>query len=249
MCGRFRVARSKELLEEAFGAEADFAVEDDAGAEVADSGARWGASYAPRYNAAPGQKILVVRQDAARQNSAQPVRKLSPLRWGLLPAWAKDESLGYKMINARAETAAAKPAFREAMRRRRCLIPADGFYEWRRDGKRRIPYCFTLADGRLFAFAGLWEQWRGSQGKTVESCTILTSESNELVSEIHDRMPVILAPENYDLWLDPGFARPEALEPMLQPYPAARMRRYRVGERVNSVQYDDPECAAEIPAA
>ena len=155
------------------------------------------------------------------------MRRLCALRWGLIPAWAKDAAVGYKMINARAESAADKPAFGEAMRRRRCLIPADGFYEWKRAGKEKIPYCFTLADDAVFAFAGLWERWKNPQGETVESCTILTTTPNELVRDVHDRMPVILAPDAYELWLDPGFSRVPELQPLLKPY-AGAMRRYRV---------------------
>jgi putative SOS response-associated peptidase YedK len=227
MCGRFRVARSKEILEEAFEAEDSL------------SPVEW----LPRYNVAPGQAVVAVRQD-----SAGPVRRLAPLRWGLIPAWANDAAAGYKMINARAETAAARPAFCEAMRRRRCLIPADGFYEWKRAGKEKLPFCFTLADDAVFAFAGLWEQWRSPQGQTVESCAILTTAPNELVRDVHDRMPVILAPDAYDRWLDSGFRRVEELQPLLKPYSGA-MRRYRVSSRVNQVKNDDAECAAEVEAA
>jgi putative SOS response-associated peptidase YedK len=227
MCGRFRVARSKEILEE------DFEAEDSLNA----------VEWEPRYNVAPGQAVVAVRQDAERA-----VRRLAPLRWGLIPAWANDAAVGYKMINARAETAADRPAFREAMRQRRCLIPADGFYEWKRAGKEKLPFCFTLADDAVFAFAGLWEQWRSPQGQTVESCAILTTAPNELVREVHDRMPVILAPDAYDLWLDPGFRRVSELQPLLKPY-AGAMRRYRVSSRVNQVTNDDAECAAEVEAA
>jgi putative SOS response-associated peptidase YedK len=227
MCGRFRVARSKEILEEAFDAEDSL------------SPVEW----SPRYNVAPGQAVVAVRQEAE-----MPVRRLAPLRWGLVPAWAKDAAVGYKMINARAETAAARPAFREAMRRRRCLIPADGFYEWKHAGKERLPYCFTLAGNALFAFAGLWEAWKSPQGQMVESCAILTTAPNELVRDVHDRMPVILTPDAYDLWLDPGFTRVEELLPLLKPY-AGAMRRYRVSSRVNQVKNDDAECAAEVEAA
>jgi putative SOS response-associated peptidase YedK len=227
MCGRFRVARSKEILEEVFDAEDSL------------SPVEW----SPRYNVAPGQAVVAVRQDVGR-----PVRQLAPLRWGLIPAWAKDAAAGYKMINARAETAAARPAFCEAMRRRRCLIPADGFYEWKRAGKEKLPFCFTLADDAVFAFAGLWEQWRSAQGETVESCAILTTTPNELVRDVHDRMPVILAPDAYELWLDPGFGKVPELQPLLKPYTGA-MRRYRVSSRVNQVTHDDAECAAEVEAA
>jgi putative SOS response-associated peptidase YedK len=227
MCGRFRLARSKEILEEAF--------------EVEDglSPVEW----SPRYNVAPGQAVVAVRQDPQRAR-----RQWATLRWGLIPAWAKDAAVGYKMINARAETAAAKPAFREAMRRRRCLIPADGFYEWKQAGKEKLPYCFTLADDAVRAFAGLWERWRDPQGQAVESCTILTTEPNEMVRDVHDRMPAILAPESYALWLDPGVTRVEEVLPLLKPYSGA-MRRYRVSSRVNHVTCDDAECAAEVEAA
>lgn len=221
------MARSKQILDEAFDAEDSL------------SPVEW----QPRYNVAPGQAVVAVRQEAER-----PVRRLAPLRWGLVPAWAKDAAVGYKMINARAESAADRPAFCEAMRRRRCLIPADGFYEWKRAGKEKLPYCFTLADDALFAFAGLWEQWRSPQGQAVESCTILTTAPNELVRDVHDRMPVILAPEAYDVWLDPAFTRVAELQPLLKPY-AGAMRRYRVSSRVNQVKNDDAECAAEVEAA
>jgi putative SOS response-associated peptidase YedK len=226
MCGRFRVARSKEILEEAF----------DADGESLD--------WVPRYNVAPGQMIAVVRQDAA-----QPVRRFAQLRWGLIPSWMNDPSVGYKMINARSETVSAKPAFRELMRTRRCLIPADGFYEWKRVGKEKLPFCFTLTDEPVFALAGLWERWKSPQGPVIESCTILTAAANELMCDIHDRMLVILGRDAYDLWLDPGFNRVDELRPLLRPYAADAMRRYRVSQRVNQVKNDDAECAAEIDAA
>ena len=228
MCGRFRLARKKELLEECFGAECPL---DDP-------------EWTARYNVAPGQEIAAVRQDPA-----EPVRRLEFVRWGLVPWWAKEPTIGYKMINARAETAAERPAFRDALRARRCLVPADGFYEWKREGKQKLPFCFTMADDGLFAFAGLWERWRSPQGETLESCAILTTEANELMKDVHDRMPVIVPPEAYELWLDPGFHKLSELRPLLKPYPTAGMRRYRVSERVNYVQNDDADCAAEIDAA
>jgi putative SOS response-associated peptidase YedK len=231
MCGRFRLARKKEILEEEF--DAEWVAEDD------------GAEWVPRFNVAPGQEIAVVRQDAAR-------RQLSQMRWGLIPSWTNDPSLGhklsYKMINARSETAAAMPAFREPLRLRRCLIPADGFYEWKRAGKEKLPFCFTLADGSLFALAGVWDRWKNSQGRWIESCSILTTTPNELARDLHDRMPVILARDRYELWLDPGFRNVAELQPLLKPYPAEAMRRYQVSQRVNQVQNDDAECAAEFDA-
>jgi putative SOS response-associated peptidase YedK len=234
MCGRFRLARKKEILEEEFGAEA-------VGDELA-----WAAMSSPRYNVAPSQQIPVLRQDALRQDSTTPRRTLSPMLWGMIPSWSRDAAIGYKTINARSESAASRPAFREPLRTQRCLIPADGFYEWRREGKQKFPFCFTMADNSLFAFAGLWDRWRSPQGEIVESCTILTTRPNELLREIHDRMPVILSRRHYDLWLDPGFHSVTELRPLLAPFPAEQMRRYPVSQRVNNVKYDDAECAEEI---
>jgi putative SOS response-associated peptidase YedK len=229
MFGQFRVARKKEILEEEFDAE-----------WVADDDLDW----LPRYNVAPGQEIAVVRQDAA-----QPVRHLSQMRWGLIPSWTNDPSVGYKMINARSETAATMRAFRDPLRLRRCLIPADGFYEWKRAGKEKLPFCFTSADESVFALAGIWDRWKNPQGRWIESCSILTTTPNELVRDLHDRMPVILARDAYELWLDPGFQKVAELQPLLRPYSAEAMRRYRVSQRVNQVNNDDAECAAEIDTA
>ena len=228
MCGRFRVARKKEILEAEFGA------------DVADDDQDW----VPRYNVAPGQEIAVVRQD-----SAQPVRRLSQMRWGLIPSWTNDPSIGYKMINARSETVATMASFREPFRSQRCLIPADGFYEWKRAGKEKLPFCFTLLDEAVFAFAGIWDRWKDPQGKWIETCSILTTKPNELVQDIHDRMPVILARDLYDVWLDPGFCKVSELQPLLKPYSAEAMRRYRVSQRLNQVKNDDAECVAEINPA
>jgi putative SOS response-associated peptidase YedK len=236
MCGRFRVTRKKEILEEAFAA-----VDEDESA--------WMPPFRERYNVAPGQQVAAVRQPALSKDASSPVRTLSPLRWGLLPPWSKQLSDGYKMINARAETAAERPSFRAAMRERRCLIPADGFYEWRTEGKTKLPFCFTMADESVFALAGLWERWRSPEGASIESCTILTTTPNELLRDVHDRMPVILPREHWELWLDPGFTRVSELQPMLAPYPAEQMRRYRVSPRVNQVKNDDAECSAPVEAA
>jgi putative SOS response-associated peptidase YedK len=141
------------------------------------------------------------------------------------------------------------PSFREAFHSRRCLIPADGFYEWKRAGKEKLPFCFTLADEAVFAFAGIWERWKAPEGPWIESCSILTTKPNELVKDVHDRMPVILAPETYDMWLDPGFTKTVELQPLLKPFPTEAMRRYRVSQRVNRVTNDDAECATEIDPA
>ncbi len=165
------------------------------------------------------------------------------MRWGLVPYWAEDASVGDKMINARSETAAEKPAFRESLQRCRCLIPADGFYEWPRRIKAKQAFYFGLSDDSLFAFAGLWDRWRAPDGTTLETCTILTTTPNQLLADVHDRMPVILPPTSYDLWLDPRFRDSAATTEMLKPYDAGRMRRYAVSTRVNSVTNDDSECS------
>jgi putative SOS response-associated peptidase YedK len=228
MCGRFRIAQKKAILEEVFAAQ-----------DVADDG-----DWVPRYNVAPGQEIAIVRQDAT-----SPVRLLSRVRWGLIPSWAKNPSVGFKLINARAETAADMPSFREALRLRRCLIPADGFYEWKRHGKEKLPFCFTLLDEAVFAFAGLWDEWKSPPGLAIATCSILTTTPNRLMQDVHDRMPVILERDAYERWLDPGLTRVAELQPLLKPYPAEAMRRYRVSQRVNHVKNDDPECALAIDAA
>jgi len=168
------------------------------------------------------------------------------MRWGLIPFWAKDPSIGFKMINARAETVAAKPAFREAIRKRRCLIPADGFYEWLKNGKVKTPFCFTMADDSIFAFAGIWDSWRNPEGKAIETCSIITTTPNALLIDIHDRMPVILPDDAYDLWLDPGFQKPDAICDLLKPFDPNLMRRYEVSNRVNLVKNDDPACAEPV---
>ena len=224
MCGRFRLTRAAKVAEL-------FAIDPDD-------------DWVPRYNIAPAQDILVIRQ-----HPEEPRRFASNMRWGLIPLWAKDASIGYKMINARAETVASKPAFRETLKKRRCLIPGDGFYEWVKNGKTKTPFCFTMADESIFAFAGIWEQWKNTEGKMVETCSIITTTPNSLVRDVHDRMPVILPDDAYDLWLDPGFTKMEELQPLLKPYDADAMRCYRVSQRVNQVKNDDPECAVEIEAA
>jgi putative SOS response-associated peptidase YedK len=226
MCGRFRLSREgKEIIE-------DFAVDGEI-------------EWSPRYNIAPSDAVPIIRQD-----HHNPVRKFGLARWGLIPSWAKDATIGFKTINAASETAAAKPAFRDAMKWRRCLIPADGFYEWKAlAAKQKQPYCFGMADDSMFAFAGLWDRWRDSQGNTLASCTILTTKPNALVSEIHDRMPAILRREDYDLWLDPGIVEPARVADLLLPLDPRLMRKYPVSTRVNSVKNDDPECAREISPA
>ena len=198
---------------------------------------------APRYNIAPTQEVAAVRAGAAGG------RELVALHWGLIPAWANDRTMAARMINARAETLAAKPAFRSALRARRCLVVADGFYEWRKVGAGKRPYFIGLASARPFGFAGLWERWAGAGGDAVESCTIVTTVANELVAPIHDRMPVILEPAEFALWLDPALRDPEALQALLRPRAAAGMVAYPVSELVNSPRNDVPECRAPLAAA
>ena len=189
----------------------------------------------------PPQNVPVIRQ-----HPEQPKRLGSRMRWGLIPFWAKDPNIGFKMINARAETVAIKSAFRESLRKRRCLIPADGFYEWRKNGKVKTPFCFTMADESIFAFAGIWDTWRNPEGKAIETCSIITTTPNTLLADIHDRMPVILPDDAYDLWLDPGFQKPDAISDLLKPFDPALMRRFEVSSRVNLIKNDEPECGKPV---
>jgi putative SOS response-associated peptidase YedK len=197
--------------------------------------------WTPRYNIAPTQPVPVIRQ-----NPKEPVRELSLFRWGLIPSWAKDMSGAAMMINARSETASTKPAFRDALNSRRCLIPADGFYEWQKGGKTKRPYCFEVNEGQLFAFAGIWDRWNGPTGNWIKSCSILTTTPNAVTSTVHDRMPVILDPDCYDLWLDPGMHDMTVVSDMLKPFDARLMRCYPVSSRVNHVANDDAECSLPI---
>ena len=210
-------------------------------------------NLAPRYNVAPTQEVPVVRLEGEEE----PNRHLRMLRWGLIPSWAKDRKIAYKTINARAETVAEKPSFRTAFRRRRCLILADGFYEWRKEGEAKQPYRIVMADRGPFAMAGLWESWRDPEDKSlVESCTIIVTEANSYLSRLHHRMPVILAPEDHAAWLDPSAAG-AALQALMKPFEAAPLTAYPVSTHVNKPANDDPACidaigeeiAAASPAA
>jgi putative SOS response-associated peptidase YedK len=221
-----RLSRRKQIIEEHF---------DSVSGEE---------DWSPRYNVAPTQPVPIIRQ-----HPKEPRREMSLARWGLIPWWAKDASGAARMINARSETAATLPAFRDAFKARRCIVPADGFYEWQKIGKTQQPFCFEVNDGELFAFAGLWERWKDANGKALETCSILTTTPNSVTSTVHDRMPVILDPGNYDVWLDPGFADATALSDLLKPYDARRMRSYPVSARVNSVVNDDVECSARVDTA
>ncbi len=200
-------------------------------------------ALAARYNIAPTQDVAAVRASTGGG------RELVELHWGLLPPWVRERSVAGRMINARAETLADKPAFRAAFRSRRCLIVADGFYEWQRLGVRRQPHFIGFADGRPFGLAALWERWPGGgSGPVVESCTIVTTAANEVVSPLHDRMPVILDPNEFALWLDPGARDPEALRPLLRPHAAAAMRAYPVSPLVNDPAHDGPACREPLAA-
>jgi putative SOS response-associated peptidase YedK len=226
MCGRYRLSRRKQILEERF--EADFGEQD----------------WTPRYNIAPTQPVPVLRQ-----RPGKPKRVLSLMRWGLIPSWTKDASGAAGMINARSETAAEKPAFRDPMRFRRCLIPADGFYEWRRTGASKQPFCFELENGELFAFAGVWDGWRDPSGQWIRSCSILTTAPNALTATIHNRMPVILHRDDYDLWLDPDMTKVESVSEPLKPFAACLMHSFPVSSRINQVANDDEACSAVVEFA
>lgn len=168
------------------------------------------------------------------------------MRWGLIPSWAKDMTIGTRTLNARSETITKTPAFRDSILKKRCLIPADGFYEWRKIGSVKQPYCFEVGKGEVFALAGLWDEWQSPEGEIIESCTILTTTPNSLVSDLHDRMPVIVPVDKYDLWLDPDVTDFEAIRDILKPYDPDQMRRYPVSRRLNNSHNDDAESAAPI---
>lgn len=221
MCGRFTLMLDAEDLQEEFGL-----------AEVP-------TDFRPRYNIAPSQAVLVLADSTGR--------RAEWMRWGLVPSWAKDVSIGYKLINARSETVMEKPSFRSAFRSRRCLIFADGFYEWQKSAGKgpSQPFHFTLAGGKLCAFAGLWETWRPPEGEEpLRSCTILTTAANELVAPVHERMPVILNREAAVNWL--AASDPSALMGLLKPFPAENMRASAVSRRVNSPDADGPELVTPV---
>jgi putative SOS response-associated peptidase YedK len=197
--------------------------------------------FEPRYNIAPSQPIAAVLETDGE-------RMVSELRWGLIPAWAKDAAIGSKLINARAETLSEKPSFKNAFRSRRCIIPASGFYEWAKKGAHaKQPFYFYLKEKPVFGFAGLWEEWLDKEsGELVETCTIITTEANEVLEPVHDRMPVILKAENYDQWLDEKLKDTGRLQHLLAPYPAEEMTAHAVGKAVNSPAYDSPELIEQL---
>jgi putative SOS response-associated peptidase YedK len=195
----------------------------------------------PRYNVAPMQEVPIVRVSPAG------ARELVTVRWGLVPRWAKDPSIGARMINARGETVASKPSFRTAFRRHRCLIPANGFYEWMQaaDGRKQ-PVLIAMKDGGVFGFAGLYERWLSPDGEPLDTCTILTTDANELLRTVHERMPVIVRPDDYARWLDPAQDGPPAV---VAPYPSGAMTWWPVSTRVNSVRHDDGSLIERLPEA
>ncbi len=220
MCGRFALAVDLKTLIEAFGIEIT-------PEKIKD--------LSPRYNIAPSQQVVGVYQ--AEDGS----RQLDYFRWGLIPHWAKDEKIGDKMINARSETAAEKPAFRSSFRSKRCLIPASAFYEWKKEDKEKIPFCIRSQDQTPMAFAGLWDSWLGPEG-VIQSCSILTTEANQPLKPLHDRMPVILQPEDYQPWLNLPIHDTEYLNTLLRPCPNDFIEAYEVDRLVNSPKNDNPEC-------
>jgi putative SOS response-associated peptidase YedK len=223
MCGRYRLSRRKQIIEEYFGS------------------APWDDDWNPRYNIAPTQPVPVIRQ-----HPKEPVRQISTMRWGLIPSWAKDASVATGTINARSETAATKPAFRDPIKFRRCLIPADGFYEWSRTANGKQPYCFEVNEGELFAFAGLWDGWKIAEGQWIKTCSILTTTPNVVTGAVHDRMPVILRKDDYDVWLDPGMQNVAAISELLKPFDPRLMRCYPVSSRINHVGNDDEDCSRPV---
>jgi putative SOS response-associated peptidase YedK len=230
MCGRFARRSTQEVLADWFGVE----MEDMP-------------FFAPSYNVAPQSTQPVVRLNT---KTGKP--EFALMRWGLVPYWAKDPKIGYTTINARAEEAAEKPLYRDAVKRRRCLVPADAFYEWQKlEGKAKKPFAFGLQSGEPYAFAGLWERWKPKEGEPLETFTILTTDPNELAERVHDRMPVILEPKDYDRWMEPGDPTRLPLD-LLRPFPAEKMRSWPIHERVGNVRNDEAdllkECEAEDAA-
>jgi len=223
MCGRFTLFEADTILSREFGVSVI-------------------PPLVPRYNIAPSQPVAAVRATPAGSG-----REIAFLRWGLIPSWSKDPAVGSRLINARAETARDKPSFRNAFRRHRCLIPANGFYEWQRQERGKQPYFVRMRDERLFAFAGLWDRWESPDKGAIETCTILTTVSNAVLAPIHDRMPVILPPTEYARWLDPALRDADSLAPLLVPFPPDKMLASQVSPRVNSPAVDDERCMAPLP--
>ena len=237
MCGRFTLQATGNALAEYFGLSEE-------------------PETAPRYNIAPTQPVAIIRLNRVQPDK----REWALTQWGLIPSWAKDPSIGSRMINARSETAAEKPSFRAAYKRRRCLVPMDGFYEWKTldtDGpkkkKRKQPYYIRMQSSEPFAVAGLWEHWAGADGSELETCTLLTTTPNEVMEPLHHRMPVIVAPHDYDLWLGTELQGADAskqdisnLRHLLRPYDVAPMEAYPVSTYVNNARHEGPTCVEPV---
>jgi len=218
MCGRFTLTVSPDTLSSIFKAE-------------------WSSPFKPRYNIAPTQQSPVVRISPADNKL-----HIDLMKWGLIPSWADDASIGNHMINARSETVDQKPSFRTALKHRRCIVPASGFYEWQAVEGKKHPLYIKLKDDSLMMFAGIWDHWKNLEGEVIESFSILTTSTNELIMPLHDRMPVILTPQYKDIWLDSQLADPEQLKPLFKPYPSDLMEMYHVCDLVNSPRNDTPGC-------
>ncbi|MEI8006538.1 MAG: SOS response-associated peptidase [Bacteroidota bacterium] len=217
MCGRYSFAVVDELIEERFGVRVRTAI------------------YKARYNCAPGQELAVISNSTPRE--------ISLFHWGLIPSWAKEKSIGYKMINARSETILEKPSYKNAFRSRRCLVPADSFFEWKKDSEK-TPYRILMKDEKPFAMAGIWDHWTTADGEIIHSFSILTTSSNEMMSSIHDRMPVILAAADEKRWLSP--LSDSELLGILKPYPAEKMKAYKISKLVNSPKNDSAEILTPV---
>jgi len=222
MCGRFTQTAPPEVIAD------QFQIDDPP-------------LFKPNYNISPTQHVAIVRL-----NLESVKRECVLVRWGLIPSWAKDAKIGNQCINAKGETVAEKPAFRSAFKKRRCLVIADGFYEWQRLGERKQPMWIGRTDKRPFALAGLWEHWQPADGEPLETCTIITTEPNDLMAPIHNRMPVILVPASYDQWLDLN-AQAEPLKTLLRPYPSEELRAYPVSTLVNNPRHNVPQCLEPVP--
>lgn len=225
MCGRYTLSSPIEVVADLFSVDPGNAPQ----------------SLVPRFNVAPTQSVPVVR--VSRPGAP---RTLEMLRWGLIPSWAKEAEIGNRMINARSETAAEKPAYKSSFRKKRCLIAADGFYEWKPEGKLKQPFLIHQASGKPFGIAGLWSSWRDPQGEALETFTILTTSPNSVLSPIHDRMPVILDPADYDLWLDPKVEDVERLQALMAPAPVEGWEAVPVSRAVNNPANDSPACLAPV---
>jgi putative SOS response-associated peptidase YedK len=221
MCGRFALIVDASVLAEVFDVDPPRELK-------------------PRFNIAPTQMIPIIR------SGAETPRECTMVRWGLVPSWAKDEKIGARMINARGETVAEKPSFRSAVKNRRCLVPASGFYEWVKTEGGKQPHYIHFTDGRPFAFAGLWERWSRAEDRPLDTCTIITTTPNERIADLHDRMPVILPPGRYDEWLRTEPLAADRLQEMLVPHPAEGMEAYPVSTLVNKPANDGPECITRL---